>query len=168
MAQVFADYPFARQYFNSLYIAAVVVPLTVMLAAVAGYAFARMRFWGRDAVFLLSLLAMMVPSELTAVPQFVLFSRLGLSNTHLPVILLQLFSATGRVRGLFAAPALHHLAARTGRRGPGRRPGDAGGLLVHHAAALTARAGDGGDFRGAQFLERLLQSADLPQQRNAC
>ena len=93
--QVFAQYPFARQYFNSVYIAALVVPLTVMMAAVSGYAFARLKFWGRDAVFLLSLLAMMVPGELTAVPQFVLFSRLGLSNTHLPVILLQLFSATG-------------------------------------------------------------------------
>jgi len=93
--QVFRDYPFARQYFNSLYIAVLVVPLTVGLAAVAGYAFARLRFPGRDAVFILSLLAMMVPSELTAVPQFVLFSRLGLTNTHLPVILLQIFSATG-------------------------------------------------------------------------
>lgn len=93
--QVFRDYPFARQYFNSLYIAALVVPLTAALAAVAGYAFARLRFPGRDVVFILSLLAMMVPSELTAVPQFVLFSRLGLTNTHLPVILLQIFSATG-------------------------------------------------------------------------
>ena len=93
--QIFAQYPFARQYLNSVYIAALVVPLTVLMAAVSGYAFARLKFWGRDAVFLLSLLAMMVPGELTAVPQFVLFSRLGLSNTHLPVILLQLFSATG-------------------------------------------------------------------------
>lgn len=93
--QVFTEYPFARQYLNSVYIAAVAVPVTVGLAAVAGYAFARIRFPGRNAVFLLSLLAMMVPSELTAVPQFVLFSRLGLVNTHVPVILLQIFSATG-------------------------------------------------------------------------
>lgn len=93
--QVFTDYPFARQYLNSVYIAALTVPITVGLAAVAGYAFARIRFPGRDVVFLLSLLAMMVPSELTAVPQFVLFSRLGLVNTHVPVILLQIFSATG-------------------------------------------------------------------------
>ncbi|WP_245593174.1 carbohydrate ABC transporter permease [Deinococcus frigens] len=93
--QVFRDYPFARQYLNSVYIAALSVPITVGLAAVAGYAFARIRFPGRNAVFLLSLLAMMVPSELTAVPQFVLFSRLGLVNTHVPVILLQIFSATG-------------------------------------------------------------------------
>ncbi|MGI8748319.1 MAG: carbohydrate ABC transporter permease [Deinococcus sp.] len=93
--QVFTDYPFARQYLNSVYIAALSVPITVGLAAVAGYAFARIHFPGRNVVFLLSLLAMMVPSELTAVPQFVLFSRLGLVNTHAPVILLQIFSATG-------------------------------------------------------------------------
>ena len=93
--QVFHDYPFARQYFNSVYIAALVVPLTMGLSALAGYAFARLRFPGRDAVFILTLVAMMVPSELTAVPQFVAFSRLGITNSHLPVIITQIFSATG-------------------------------------------------------------------------
>ncbi|THF85316.1 carbohydrate ABC transporter permease [Deinococcus sp. KSM4-11] len=93
--QVFHDYPFARQYFNSVYIAALVVPLTMGLSALAGYAFVRLRFPGRDAVFILTLVAMMVPSELTAVPQFVAFSRLGITNSHLPVIITQIFSATG-------------------------------------------------------------------------
>ena len=94
-AEVFARYPFARQYFNSVYIALIVVPATTMLAAVAGYAFARLRFWGRDALFVLILGAMTIPSELTAVPQFALFRALGATNSHLPVILLQIFSATG-------------------------------------------------------------------------
>lgn len=93
--QVFHDYPFARQYLNSLYIALLVVPITMVLSALAGYAFARMRFRGRDAIFILTMLAMMIPSELTAVPQFVAFSRLGLTNSHVPVILTQIFSATG-------------------------------------------------------------------------
>lgn len=92
---VFANYPFARQYLNSLYILLIVVPLTTLLAAVSGYAFARLRFPGRDLVFVLSLAAMMIPSELTAVPQFVLFRSLGITNSHLPVIVLQIFGATG-------------------------------------------------------------------------
>lgn len=93
--EIFAKYPFAHQYLNSLYILAIVIPITTLLSALAGYAFARLRFWGRDVLFILTLGAMMIPSELTAVPQFVLFKNLGAINTHLPVILLQIFSATG-------------------------------------------------------------------------
>lgn len=93
--EIFAQYPFARQYLNSVYILAIVIPVTALLSAMAGYAFARLRFWGRDALFILTLGAMMIPSELTAVPQFILFKNLGAINTHLPVILLQIFSATG-------------------------------------------------------------------------
>lgn len=92
---VFTEYPFARQYFNSVFIALITVPITMLIAAVAGYAFARLNFWGRDTIFILSLVAMMIPSELTAVPQFIGFKQLSLVNTHLPVILLQIFSATG-------------------------------------------------------------------------
>jgi len=93
--EIFAKYPFAHQYLNSLYILAIVIPITTLLSALAGYAFARLRFWGRDVLFILTLSAMMIPSELTAVPQFILFKNLGAINTHLPVILLQIFSATG-------------------------------------------------------------------------
>ncbi|PZA06318.1 MULTISPECIES: carbohydrate ABC transporter permease [unclassified Meiothermus] len=93
--EIFARYPFVRQYLNSLYILAIVIPLTALLSALAGYAFARLRFWGREALFILTLGAMMIPNELTAVPQFILFKNLGAINTHLPVILLQVFSATG-------------------------------------------------------------------------
>lgn len=93
--EIFAKYPFAHQYLNSLYILAIVIPITTLLSALAGYAFARLRFWGRDVLFILTLGAMMIPSELTAVPQFILFKNLGAINTHLPVILLQIFSATG-------------------------------------------------------------------------
>ena len=93
--QVFRDYPFARQYLNSLYILALVVPITAMLAAMAGYAFARLPFVGRAVLFVMTLGAMMIPSELTAIPQFILFKNLGVTNSHLPVILLQIFSGTG-------------------------------------------------------------------------
>ncbi|WP_276959552.1 carbohydrate ABC transporter permease [Allomeiothermus silvanus] len=93
--EIFAKYPFAHQYLNSLYILAIVIPIATLLSALAGYAFARLRFWGRDVLFILTLCAMMIPSELTAVPQFILFKNLGAINTHLPVILLQIFSATG-------------------------------------------------------------------------
>ena len=93
--RVFADYPFARQYLNSLLTLAVTVPATLFLSATAGYAFARLRFPGRDIAFVLTLAAMMIPAELTAIPQFVAFRALNLSNSLVPIVLLQIFSATG-------------------------------------------------------------------------
>ncbi|WP_425148671.1 carbohydrate ABC transporter permease [Deinococcus sp.] len=93
--QVFHDYPFARQYLNSLLILLVSVPATLLLSALAGYGFARLRFPGRDAAFLMTLSAMMIPGELTAIPQFLMFKTVTLTNTHVPVIVLQVFSATG-------------------------------------------------------------------------
>ncbi|WP_345468429.1 carbohydrate ABC transporter permease [Deinococcus carri] len=94
-AQIFANYPFARQYLNSLLTLAISVPVTLLLAATAGYAFARMRFPGRDLAFVMTLAAMMVPAELVAIPQFIAFRNLGLANTLVPIMLLQIFSATG-------------------------------------------------------------------------
>lgn len=92
---IFTAYPFAQQYLNSVYILLIVVPITMALAAVAGYAFARLRFPGREVLFVLTLAAMMIPGELTAIPQFTAFRSLHLVNTHVPVIVLQIFSGTG-------------------------------------------------------------------------
>ena len=94
---VFTFQPFARQYFNSLYIAASVTVLTILLSAMAGYAFARVRFPLRNLVFLVLLSALMMPSEVTIIPNFFLFSSLGWLDSHMPLILLPVFGANGVV-----------------------------------------------------------------------
>ncbi|WP_225768777.1 carbohydrate ABC transporter permease [Inquilinus sp. Marseille-Q2685] len=91
--QVFALQPFALQYWNSLYIAAVVTFGTMAVASLAGYAFARIRFPGQNAVFMVVLLALLVPSEVTIVPLFRFFLGLGLVNTHWPLILVPILGA---------------------------------------------------------------------------
>jgi multiple sugar transport system permease protein len=96
-AEVFAFQPFARQYFNSLYIAAAVTVLTILISAMAGYAFARIRFPLRNAIFLVLLSALMMPSEVTIIPNFFLFSALGWLDNHIPLILLPVFGANGVV-----------------------------------------------------------------------
>ncbi|GGJ57210.1 carbohydrate ABC transporter permease [Deinococcus roseus] len=93
--RIFHDYPFAAQYFNSVYIAIVVTLCTLVIGALAGYGFARLRFPGKDFMFILCLSAMMLPSEALSIPQFALFKFLGLNNTHIPIILLQIFGGTG-------------------------------------------------------------------------
>ncbi|MGK9168906.1 carbohydrate ABC transporter permease [Inquilinus limosus] len=91
--QVFELQPFALQYWNSLYIAAVVTLGTMAVASLGGYAFARIRFPGQNLVFMVVLLALLVPSEVTIVPLFRFFLWLGLVNTHWPLILVPILGA---------------------------------------------------------------------------
>lgn len=91
--EVFRLQPFAQQYWNSLYIAALVTAGTLLVAAMAGYAFARIRFPGADALFLLVLVGLLVPSEVTIVPLFRLVDGLDLINTHWPLIVIPVFGA---------------------------------------------------------------------------
>jgi multiple sugar transport system permease protein len=91
--QVFSLQPFARQYVNSLYIAAVVTAGTLVVSSMAGYAFARIRFRGANALFLVVLAGLLVPSEVTIVPLFQMFRGLGLTDTHWPLILVPVLGA---------------------------------------------------------------------------
>lgn len=59
----------------------------VLTSCLAGYAFAKIKFRGRDVVFLLYLSTMMIPSQITIIPKFVIFDRLGMIGTHWTLIL---------------------------------------------------------------------------------
>lgn len=89
------DYHFGLAYFNSLKIAFFNVVGAVLTSSLAGYAFAKLRFKGRDAVFLLYLSTMMIPSQITIIPKFVIFDRLGMVGTHATLILPGIFTITG-------------------------------------------------------------------------
>ncbi|KAA0969370.1 carbohydrate ABC transporter permease [Aureimonas fodinaquatilis] len=93
--EVFTYQPFARQYFNSLYIAGVVTVLTLFISSLAGYALARIRFAGAGIVMLFLVTALMVPDEVTIIPNFFLIRWVGLVDTHWPLILLPVFGAQG-------------------------------------------------------------------------
>ncbi|MEU0632992.1 carbohydrate ABC transporter permease [Streptomyces sp. NPDC005989] len=86
-SEAFSFQPFARQYLNSVYIAALVTLITLLVSSLAGYAFARIRFPGANALFLVVLVGLLVPSEVTIVPLFQMFKRVGMINTHWPLIL---------------------------------------------------------------------------------
>lgn len=83
----FAFQPFARQYFNSIYITVVVTFVTMLVSSLAGYAFVRIRFRGQNVLFLFCLLGLLVPSEVTIVPLFQMFEKVGMINTHWPLLL---------------------------------------------------------------------------------
>jgi multiple sugar transport system permease protein len=93
--EVFTYQPFARQYFNSLYIALAVTVLTLVISSLAGYALARMRFAGAGLLMLFLVSALMVPEEVTIIPNFFLIKWMGLMDTHWPLILLPTFGPHG-------------------------------------------------------------------------
>lgn len=93
--EVFRYQPFARQYFNSVYIALVVTVLTLFVSSLAGYALARIRFAGSGLLLLVLISALMMPEEVTIIPNFFLMRDLGLMNTHMPLILLPVFGSQG-------------------------------------------------------------------------
>ncbi|WMC92366.1 carbohydrate ABC transporter permease [Kineothrix sp. MB12-C1] len=89
------DYHFSLAYFNSIKIAGINLVGSVITSTLAGYAFAKLKFKGRDALFLIYLSTMMIPSQVTLIPKFAIFSKLGMINTHLPLILPGLITITG-------------------------------------------------------------------------
>ncbi len=70
---------------NSLKLAFLWTTGVVLSSSWAAYGFARVRFWGRDALFIIMLAAMMIPGQVTMIPVFLLMNKLGWVNTHAPL-----------------------------------------------------------------------------------
>src|SRR3569833_727048 len=100
-ADVFRLQPFARQYWNSCYIAAIVTVGTMAVSSLAGYAFARIRFPGSNLLFMLVLLGLLMPAEVTIVPLFQMFLKAGMVNTHWPLILVPMLGGMPSVFSTF-------------------------------------------------------------------
>lgn len=91
--EAFTLQPFVRQYFNSVYIALFVTLGTMLISAMAGYGFARIRFRGQNVLFLVVLIGLLIPSEVTIVPLFQMFNAWGMVDTHWPILLATTFGA---------------------------------------------------------------------------
>jgi len=77
--------PFGTYYLNTVIITILTLLGTVMSSILSAYGFARLRFKGRDFLFLLILSAMMLPNQVTVIPQFIMFKFLGWLNTFFPL-----------------------------------------------------------------------------------
>lgn len=86
--------PFGLLYLNSLKIAALTIVGKLIISAGGAYAFSKMRFPGKNIVFMCFLGSMMIPAQVTVLPRFVLFKALGLYNTHASLILPALFDVS--------------------------------------------------------------------------
>ncbi len=86
---------FLRWLFNTAFLSVVIAVCQVIFCSMAAYAFARLRFPGKDGVFNFMLGTMMIPGAVTVIPAFVLMAKLRLLNTYWSLILPGLVSAGG-------------------------------------------------------------------------
>lgn len=87
---------FVRGFWNSVYIAVTITVVSLLTSAMAGYAFARIDFWGRRGLFMVFLATMMIPGQLTIIPLYLIMGWLGWVDTHAALIVPSaLFNAFG-------------------------------------------------------------------------
>jgi multiple sugar transport system permease protein len=86
-AQVFESIPFLLYFGNSVFVTTLALLGEIISASLVAFSFARLRFPGRNALFVIVLATMMIPYPVTMVPTFILFKMLGFVNTYLPLIL---------------------------------------------------------------------------------
>jgi ABC-type glycerol-3-phosphate transport system permease component len=84
--EMFTDFPVARWFLNSVIVSVISTALNIIFGAMAGYALARMRFPGRDALFFLFIASLMVPTEVTVVPLLLAIIKVGWWNTYQALI----------------------------------------------------------------------------------
>ncbi len=87
--------PFGRFVLNTTIVAVTVTILELITSSLAAYAFARLQFPGRDKLFLLYLGTLMIPGQVTIIPNFLLMSWLGWVDTYMALIIPAAFSAFG-------------------------------------------------------------------------
>jgi multiple sugar transport system permease protein len=94
-ADIWTEIPLLTYLGNSVFLSVVITFLQVLTGSFAAYGFAKVRFPGRDALFLAYIATIAVPWQAYMVPQYIIMQRLGLVDTHLSLILLQAFGAFG-------------------------------------------------------------------------
>ena len=91
--EVLTEFNFARFAANSAFLAVTITITNVLLASIGGYAFARLRFPGREALFMLVLATLMIPDQLRLVPVFQMLTNWGLIGTYQGYVLVKLVLA---------------------------------------------------------------------------
>ncbi|MEU0090763.1 carbohydrate ABC transporter permease [Kribbella sp. NPDC006257] len=91
-ADLFRDGPFLRYILNTVLISGIGVLFSLIGSSFAAYAFARLRFPGRDKLFFVMLATIMIPAWTTLIPSYIMFGYLGWLDTYLPILVPALFA----------------------------------------------------------------------------
>jgi len=93
--QLFAEHDFGRYMLNSFIVTAIGISTSLIIALLAGYAFAYFTFPFKEPIFLLVLALFMVPQEALVIPLYLMVSGAGLTNTYLGLAFPDLFTVLG-------------------------------------------------------------------------
>uniref|UniRef100_A0A7C3WX13 Carbohydrate ABC transporter permease n=1 Tax=Dictyoglomus turgidum TaxID=513050 RepID=A0A7C3WX13_9BACT len=93
--EIFVKLDFGRYFLNSLFVTLALVFSQIFLCSLAGYAFARLYFPFKNAIFLIFLSVIMLPGIVLLIPRYIILKNLGFVNTLTGVILLEIFSEFG-------------------------------------------------------------------------
>ena len=88
---MFSKFPFAKTIGNSLFISISYTVITLLSSSMAAFAFAKLRFPGNQLVLGGYLATMMIPTQVTMIPLFVIMNRMGLTDTYSSVIMPSIF-----------------------------------------------------------------------------
>ena len=89
--EVFSRFPFMKTIGNSLFISVSYTLITLVSASMAAFAFAKVRFRGSEGILKIYLAMMMIPTQVTMIPLFVIMNNLGLIDSYASVILPSIF-----------------------------------------------------------------------------
>ncbi|NLJ75032.1 MAG: carbohydrate ABC transporter permease [Firmicutes bacterium] len=92
---IWSKIKFGLYYFNTIKLTVIITLAQLLTCSLAAYAFAKIQFPERNALFVAYIATMIVPFQVVMIPQFILLRNLGLVNKHLALILLQAFSPFG-------------------------------------------------------------------------
>lgn len=93
--KVFQKFNFLTYFKNTAFVSILITIGTLLTSILAAYAFSKLRFRGRDKLFLLYIATLMIPWQTIMIPQFLVVTKLGLGNSHLGLIVTQIFTPFG-------------------------------------------------------------------------
>jgi len=86
-ADLFTRLSLGRAFLNSMFVASLATLASLMFNSMAGYAFAKLRFRGRDRIFAFLVLALAIPAQVAMLPLFLMLKSMGLVNTYMGVLI---------------------------------------------------------------------------------
>ena len=151
--------PFDLYFGNTVFVVVMCLLGEVIVSSIVAYAFSRLRWRGRNALFIVVLATMMLPRQVTMIPEFIVFRQLGMIDTFWPLILPSWFGNPFYIfllRQYFLTHSreLDQAAVIDGCSRLWR-------LLAHHLADVETGAGRGGDILFSVPLERLFSAANF-------
>lgn len=94
-SDIWSQIPLSTYLKNTVFLSTVITLLQVLTGSFAAYGFAKVRFRGRDALFVAYLATIALPWQAYMIPQYIMMQKLGLTDTYWSLILLQAFGAFG-------------------------------------------------------------------------